>query len=72
MQIEVRVKKGNRKPEKTGDYLIVYTSVERQNNRANLDVIKQVALFYGVSAADISIRSGRTKSRKLLDVNLKD
>ncbi|MCL4343054.1 MAG: DUF167 domain-containing protein [Candidatus Thermoplasmatota archaeon] len=69
MIIQVKVRRGNRKPEKSGTTLTVYTEAERVNNQANLDVMKQIASFFGVAVSDVRLLSGKTRTRKTVEVN---
>ncbi len=72
MIIQVKVRRGNRKPERSGATLTVYTEAERVNNQANQDVMKQIASFFGVSVSDVRLLSGKTRTRKTVEVNTQD
>jgi uncharacterized protein YggU (UPF0235/DUF167 family) len=50
--------------------LEVYTQEPMENNRANLDIIRQLAVFYGISTASVRIVMGSRKRRKVVEINL--
>lgn len=70
MIIRVRVNRGNKPVTETEDGLVVHTAEKRENNRANLDVMKQVARFYGIEASRVRLVSGRTSRNKTFLVDL--
>ncbi len=64
MRVNIRVRFGNGKPEIKDGILVVYTSAKPENNRANIDVIKQVAKYYGRKAGEIRLIEGRRSRNK--------
>ncbi len=64
MIIKVRVVYGDKLPEITGNSAVIYTSEKRENNRANIDVIKQLARAYGKEISQIKLIRGRTSRNK--------
>lgn len=68
MIISVKVHEGKNKPEMKNEVLHVYTIEKRENNRANADVVKQLASYYGVEASGIRIVRGRTARNKIFSI----
>lgn len=68
VKIIVHVKKGASPIEEKEGLLIVQTKEKRENNRANMDVINQVAKFYGIQVQDVKILSGFSSRKKILRV----
>ncbi|MGC9294636.1 MAG: DUF167 domain-containing protein [Thermoplasmata archaeon] len=64
MIINVKVKEGNKPIEQKDGYLIVYTNEPREENKANKDIIKQLAKFYKKDFREIRIiRGGRSRDK---------
>lgn len=64
MIIKVKVKEGNKPIEQKDGYLIVYTNEPREENKANKDIIKQLAKFYKKDFREIRIvRGGRSRDK---------
>ena len=68
MRLYVRVRHGDRKISETPDGIEVYTTEPLENNRANIDVIKQIARKYSVNTSNVSIVSGSRSRKKIIDV----
>ncbi len=68
MRVVVRVMRGNSPIEDKGSFLIVHTNERRENNRANLDVIKQVSKFYSLPSSKARLVSGGSSTRKVLNL----
>ncbi len=68
MRLYVRVRHGERKISETPDGIDVYTTEPLENNRANIDVIKQIARKYSVNTSNVSIVSGSRSRKKIIDV----
>ncbi|MCL4329927.1 MAG: DUF167 family protein [Candidatus Thermoplasmatota archaeon] len=64
MIVKVRVEYGKKPPEITENAIVVYTSEKRENNRANIDVMRQLARTYGKSIDQIKLVGGRTSRKK--------
>ncbi|MGC8574648.1 MAG: DUF167 domain-containing protein [Thermoplasmata archaeon] len=64
MIINVKVKEGNKPIEQKDGYLIVYTNEPREENKANKDIINQLAKFYKKDFREIRIiRGGRSRDK---------
>jgi uncharacterized protein YggU (UPF0235/DUF167 family) len=70
MRVEVRVKDGNGRIEERDGVLIVYTTEKRKNNRANIDVIRQLSKYYSVQQASIRIITGLTSPKKVIEIGI--
>ncbi|MCL4444900.1 MAG: DUF167 domain-containing protein [Candidatus Thermoplasmatota archaeon] len=68
MRLFVRVRHGDRKILETPDGLDVYTPEPMENNRANMDVMKQIARKYSVNSSNVRIVSGSRSRKKIIDV----
>ncbi len=55
MRLSVRVRHGDRKISETPDGIDVYTTEPLENNRANIDVIRQIARKYSVNTSNVRI-----------------
>lgn len=62
LKVRVKVRFGSGNPENRDDFLVIYTTARPEKNLANLDVIKQLAKFYGAKPERIHLTEGR-KSR---------
>ena len=68
MRINVSVRRGEKRISETPDGIEVFTTEPMENNRANLDVIKQIAKKYAVSTANVRIVSGSSKRKKIIEI----
>ena len=68
MRPYVRVRHGDRKISETPDGIDVYTTEPLENNRANIDVIRQIARKYSVNTSNVRIISGSRSRKKIIDV----
>ena len=68
MKYEVRVSRGTAKIEKEGNILKVHTKQHMIANRANIDVIRQLAKYFSVDPATIRIISGARSRRKVIEI----
>lgn len=66
--IKVKVIPGTGKPEMSGEFLVIHTREKFEKGLANRDVIAQIADYYGVSQGRVTIRTGFTSRRKLVEV----
>ncbi len=66
VKISVTVSRGDDRVERDGEILRVYTREPFEGNRANRDVIKQVAKYYAVGSTSVKIMSGFASRRKIL------
>ncbi len=66
--VKVKVRRGNKPPEKKGDLIIMYTMEKRENNRANIDVMRQLSTLYGRNDAEIRLIRGRTATSKVFSI----
>ncbi|MEM0139085.1 MAG: DUF167 family protein [Ferroplasma sp.] len=68
MRINVHVFHGKQSIIDVDGILNVYTKEPFENNRANIDIIRQVAKYYSVGSMDVSIVSGFSSRKKILEV----
>ncbi|MEM0136334.1 MAG: DUF167 family protein [Thermoplasmatales archaeon] len=68
MRVSVLVRRGDGPIEEREGVVIVYTTEKRENNRANLDVIRQLSRRYSVSSSNIRIISGASSTKKVIEV----
>ncbi len=68
MRHRVLVRPGNDPIEERNGILIVHTQEKRKNNRANVDVIKQLSRYYSVSQSRIRIVTGATSQKKIIEI----
>ncbi|MCL5408056.1 MAG: DUF167 family protein [Candidatus Thermoplasmatota archaeon] len=68
MRHRVLVRPGNDPIEERNGILIVHTQEKRKNNRANMDVIKQLSRYYSVSQSRIRIVTGATSQKKIIEI----
>ena len=64
MIVKVRVEYGKKPAEIKENTAVVYTSEKRENNRANIDVMRQLARAYGKGIDQVKLVSGRTSKKK--------
>lgn len=68
--ISVKVRKGKRSVRKEEGHLVVYTDAKREQNRANLDVMRQLAEFYHTDVSKIRLIKGQTNTNKIFRVEI--
>ncbi len=68
MIIKVKVRKGEARIEEKDGYILVYTNVPRERNKANYDIIKQLSKYYGKDVRNIKIIRGGTSSDKIIEI----
>jgi hypothetical protein len=68
MRIEIKVLRGGGPIEKKDGILTVFTTEKRKNNRANIDVVKQLSKYYSVPQASIRIVAGATSTKKVVEI----
>lgn len=68
MRISVKVKSGSGKPEVSGNRVIVFTKAKRENNKANLDVIKQLSRLFKINPEGVKLVEGRTSTSKIFEI----
>ncbi|MCL4333228.1 MAG: DUF167 domain-containing protein [Candidatus Thermoplasmatota archaeon] len=68
VRVEVIVKRGKDKVEEKEGIIVIHTTEKRKNDRANMDIIRQLSRFYSVPQANIRIVSGRSSPKKLVDI----
>ena len=68
MKYEVHVSRGTAGIERDGNILRVHTRQEMIANRANIDVIRQLAKYFSVDPASIRIISGARSRRKVIEI----
>ncbi|MGC8562496.1 MAG: DUF167 domain-containing protein [Thermoplasmata archaeon] len=68
MRINVRVRQGNGLIEELEGTVVVFTNEKRKNNRANIDVIRQLSKHYSVPVSNIRIVSGATSPKKVVEI----
>ena len=68
VKYEVRVSRGTPVIEKEGNILKVHTRQDMIANRANIDVIRQLANYFSVDPASIRIISGAKSRRKVIEI----
>lgn len=70
LRIKVFVRRGEKPIEDSEEGLIVYTTERRKNNRANIDVIKQISKHYSTQQNRVRIVSGEHSPKKIIDLEL--
>lgn len=69
VKISVLVKKGDSPIEEREGVLVVYSKEKRENNKANWDVMKQIAKFYSLPLAKIRLISGAHSIKKMMEIH---
>lgn len=69
MIVHVRVKQGKCEPVEDGGILYLCTSEKRENNRANLDLVKQIARFYNTETSRVKLITGMRSRKKTFSVD---
>ncbi len=72
MKLTIVVHRGTGAIEERDGKLVVYTNEKRENNRANVDVIKQISKYYSVPQTTIRIVAGFTSRKKIIEVMTKE
>ncbi len=70
MRVVVLVSRGNERVEKESDNIHVFTKQPFEDNRANRDVIRQIAKYYSVPSSNVKIITGLRSRKKVLDINI--
>lgn len=68
MKYEVHVSRGTPRVEKEGNILKVHTRQDMIANKANVDVIRQLAKYFAVDPASIHLLSGARSRRKVIEI----
>lgn len=68
MRIEIKVLRGEIPIEMKNGILVVFTTEKRKNNRANIDVVKQLSKYYSVPQSSIRIVAGAKSTKKVVEV----
>ncbi len=68
MLINIHVYRGDRGIISENETLKVYTREPFENNRANIDIIKQLSKFYKVHESSIKIVSGLKSRKKIIKI----
>ena len=69
MRVSVVVKRGERKVEERDGTVVVHTTEKRENNRANIDVIKQLSRHYSIPPSAIRIIAGANSTKKVVEIS---
>ena len=69
MIIKVQVKEGKGEPHLIDGILFVHTTARRENNAANLDIIRQLSRYFGIEQSDIKLIRGRTNRKKTFSIS---
>ena len=67
--IIVKVSHGKRGIIEEEGFMRIYTMEPRENNRANLDVMKQISRYYDVPSTSIKIMSGQRSRTKVVEID---
>jgi hypothetical protein len=67
--IIVKVSHGKRGIIEEEGFMRIYTMEPRENNRANLDVMKQISRYYDVPSTSIKIISGQRSRTKVVEID---
>jgi hypothetical protein len=70
MRVVVLVSHGNERVEKENDNIHVFTKQPFEDNRANRDVIRQIAKYYSVPSSNVKIITGLRSRKKVLDISI--
>jgi|GEM_PF-1077693 len=68
--INVKVSHGKGEISEEDGFIRVYTMEPRENNRANIDVMKQISKYYGVPSTSIKIKSGQRSKNKIVEIDV--
>jgi len=67
--ITVKVSHGKKGIIEEEGFIRIYTMEPRENNRANLDVMKQISKYYDVPSTSIKIISGQRSRTKVVEID---
>ncbi|MEM0155568.1 MAG: DUF167 family protein [Thermoplasmataceae archaeon] len=70
MKVNVKVHRGPARVSQSASGLEIYTQEPMERNKANIDVIRQIAGFYRVSPTSVRIVIGAKRRRKVVEVEL--
>ena len=70
MMLTVKVRTGSGEPIIKDNMIIIFTDAKRENGKANVDVISQIKKLYNTES--VTIKRGKTSSRKLIFVGIDD
>ncbi len=68
MIINVKVKNGRKPIEEREGYLIIYTEEPREDNRANMDILRQLAKYYKKDFRNLRIIRGARSREKMIEI----
>jgi uncharacterized protein YggU (UPF0235/DUF167 family) len=68
--INVKVFHGKGSISEESGFIRVYTMEPRENNRANLDVMKQISKYYNVPSTGVEIVSGWRSKNKMVEIDV--
>ena len=66
--LKIKVRFGNGQSVISGDTGIIFTKVRRENNRANLDVMKQISQLCNIPMNRIRLISGHSSTKKVSEI----
>ncbi len=66
--LKIKVRFGNGQSVISGDTGIIFTKVRRENNRANLDVMKQISQLCNIPMNRIRLISGHSSTKKVIEI----
>jgi len=69
--VDVKLKSKKSLVEKISDnHFVIYTSKEAKENKANIDIIKQLAEYFNIAKSKITIVLGKTMKQKIIEIDL--
>ena len=68
MRVSVKVKSGSKDPEVYHDCIIIYTTAKRENDRANVDIVRQLSRLYDKDQAKVRLIAGRRSRNKVFQI----
>jgi len=69
--VDVKLKSKKSLVEKISDnHFVVYTLKEAKDNKANIDIIKQLAEYFNIAKSNITIVLGKTMKQKIIEIDL--
>ena len=66
--LKIKVRFGNGQSVISGDTGIIFTKERRENNRANLDVMKQISQLCDIPMNRIRLISGHSSTKKVIEI----
>ncbi len=69
MMIKVHVSKGQGEIQFKDGIYFVYTKEPTENNRANIDVIKQLSHYFNKDSRNIKLLKGSKSRTKIFEIN---